>query len=129
MPQPIPARTNAIARQVVDAAYRVHTALGPGLLETVYEVCLVYEINKRGIDTRRQVLVPVVYDDVQLDAGFRIDVLVADTVLIELKAVDALLPVHTAQVLTYLKLTGHRLGFLMNFNVPRIKDGIQRLVM
>lgn len=129
MHQPIPARTNTIARQVIDAAYRVHTALGPGLLETVYEVCLIYELGKRGLRTQRQVLVPVVYDDVQLDAGFRIDVLVENDVLFELKAVDALLPVHTAQVLTYLKLTGHRLGFLMNFNVPRIKDGIQRLVM
>ncbi len=129
MPQPIPAPANAIARKVVDAAYHVHTTLGPGFLETVYEVCLAYELNKRGVQTQRQVFVPVVYDGVQLDAGFRIDVLVADTVLIELKAVEALLPVHTAQVLTYLKLTGHRLGFLMNFNVPRIKDGIQRLVL
>lgn len=114
---------------MVDAAYRVHTTLGPGLLEAVYEVCLAHELTKRGLKVLRQVSLPVVYDGQQLDAGFRIDLLVEHCVIVELKAIESLLPVHKAQVLAYLKLSGHRLGLLINFNVPLIKNGIVRLAL
>ena len=127
--QAIPDDVNAIARIVVDAAFRVHSTLGPGLLERVYEVCLAQELRKRGLLVDTQVELPVVYDGVRLDAGMRIDMVVAGKLLIELKAVETVLPVHKAQVLTYLKLTGHRLGFLINFNVPVIKDGIDRIAL
>ena len=113
----------------MDAAYTVHRALGPGLLESVYEVCLAHELTRRGHKVERQVSLPVVYDSVRLDAGLRLDLLVENSVVIEVKAVEALLPVHQAQLLTYLKLTGHRLGLLLNFNVPVIKDGIRRMVL
>ena len=127
--EPIPIQTEQAATAVVDAAFSVHSNLGPGLLESVYETCLVYELNKRNLKADRQVAVPVVYDGRQLDAGLRLDVLVDDRVVVELKAVESVLPVHTAQLLTYLKLSGHRLGLLINFNVPLIKDGIKRLVL
>jgi len=127
--QPIPPLTDAVARQVVDAAYAVHSALGPGLLEGVYEVCLVHELNKRGIKVEQQVMLPVIYDNVRLDAGLRLDLVVNDCLIVELKAVENLLPVHKAQLLTYLKLSGYRLGLLINFNVPVIKNGIQRVAL
>jgi len=111
---------------VVDAAMTVHSALGPGLLESAYEACLAYELRKRGLRVLSQVTVPVVYDGVQIDAGYRVDLLVEDAVIVELKAVAKLLPIHEAQVLSYLKLSGHRVGLLINFNVPRLKDGIKR---
>ena len=114
---------------MVDAAFAVHSRLGPGLLESVYEVCLAHELKKRGLKVERQVTLPVVYDEVRLEAGLRIDLLVGDCVLVELKAVEALLPVHKAQVLTYLKLTGFRLGLLINFNVPLIRDGVTRVAL
>ena len=126
---PIPAETEALAREVVDSSLAVHRSLGPGLLESVYEVCLDYELRKRGVDVEREVALPVEYDGVRLDAGLRLDLLVGRRVVVELKAVEALLPVHKAQVLTYLKLTGHRLGLLINFNVPLIRDGIKRIVL
>ena len=126
---PIPAGTEALARQVVDASLAVHRSLGPGLLESVYQVCLDYELRKRDVDVEREVVLPVAYDGVRLDAGLRLDLLVGRLVVVELKAVEALLPVHKAQVLTYLKLTGHRLGLLINFNVPLIRDGIKRIVL
>jgi GxxExxY protein len=118
-----------VARQIVDAAYRVHTTLGPGLLESVYEACLVHELISRGLRVDRQVAVPIAYDTVRLDAGLRLDLLVENCVVVELKAVESLLAVHAAQTLTYLKLSGHRLGLLINFNVPLIRDGIKRLVL
>jgi GxxExxY protein len=118
-----------IATQVVDAAYQVHRVLGPGLLESTYEVCLAHELKKRGIHGLRQVDLPVLYDGVRLDVGYRIDMLVENCIVIELKAVDKLLPIHEAQLLTYLKLSGHQLGFLINFNVPLIKNGIRRRVL
>jgi len=124
--QPIPPEADAIARQIVDAAFTVHKTLGPGLLEGVYEVCLAHELKKRGLSVAQQQILPVVYDNIRLDAGLRLEMLVNEQVIIELKAVERLLPVHKAQVLTYLKLTGHRLGLLINFNVPLIKDGIER---
>jgi len=118
-----------MAKLVVDAAFAVHSALGPGLLEDVYEVCSMHELGKRGLSAQRQIALPVVYDGLRLEAGLRLDVLVEECVIIELKAVEAVLPVHLAQLLTYLKLTGHRLGLLINFNVPRIKDGIRRVAL
>ena len=125
----IPDDVNAVARIVVDAAFRVHSTLGPGLLERVYEVCLAHELRKRGLAVETQVELPVVYDGVRLDAGMRIDMLVTGKVLVELKAVETVLPVHKAQVLTYLKLTGYRLGLLINFNVPIIRQAIHRAAL
>lgn len=124
----IPEQHNQVVKQIVDAAFAVHSQLGPGLLERVYEVCLIYELRKRGLNVDSQVELPVVYDNIHLNAGFRLDLLVEHCVLVELKAVDAVIPVHKAQVLTYLKLSGYRIGLLINFNVPLIKDGIHRLV-
>jgi GxxExxY protein len=127
MPEPIPEALNRITGQIVDAAYHVHTTLGPGLLESVYEVCLAHELGKRGLRAERQVALPIVYDGVKLDAGLRLDLLVERAVVVELKAIELLLPVHKAQVMTYLKLSGYRLGLLINFNVTLIKDGIERV--
>jgi GxxExxY protein len=118
-----------IASDIVDASFKVHSALGPGLLESVYEVCLEHELKRRGLRVRRQVNLPVSYDGLELEAGFKLDLVVEDLVIVELKSVEALLPVHLAQVLTYLRLGGFKLGFLVNFNVIRIKDGLRRVVL
>lgn len=126
---PIPEETETIAHEVIQAAFRVHKKLGPGLLESVYEKCLCHELNKLSISYQRQLDVPIVYDDLKLDSGLRLDVLVRDRILVELKAVEKLLPVHKAQIITYLKLTGKRLGLLINFNVPLLKEGLQRIVL
>lgn len=117
-----------VGRQIVDAAYRVHSALGPGLLESVNETCLAHVLTKRGFEVRRQVERPVLFDGLRLETAFRIDLVVDDLIIVELKAVEHVLPVHVAQVLTYLKLSGYRLGYLINFNVPIIKSGIRRLI-
>ena len=117
-----------IARQIVDSALSVHKALGPGLLESVYEQCLAYELRSRSLYVASQVPLPVHYRDAQIEIGFRIDMLVNDLVLIEVKAVERILAVHEAQLLTYLRLSGKHLGLLINFNVPLIKDGIRRLI-
>ena len=117
-----------LSKNVVDAAYRVHSALGPGLLESVYEQCFAYELDTRGIKVQRQVILPVTYRDIRIDAGLRLDLLIGGTLVVEIKAVEKLLPVHEAQLLTYLKLSGHRVGLLINFNVPLIKQGIRRLL-
>ncbi len=127
--EPIPGSMDEIAAQIVDAAYRVHTALGPGLLESVYEACLAFELEKRGLRVETQVYLPVTYEDIRLDAGLRLDMLVEDSVVAELKATDMMIPLYESQLLTYLKLSGKRLGFLMNFNVPLIKNGIKRMVL
>jgi len=127
--KPVSDELDEVARQVVDAVFAVHSTLGPGLLESVYETCLVHELVKRGVKAVRQVVLPIHYDGVRLDTGFRLDFLVEDCLVVELKAVESLLPVHEAQLLTYLKLSGHRLGLLINFNVPLIKDGIKRLAL
>jgi GxxExxY protein len=126
---PIPAETNRVASQVVDAAFRVHSTLGPGLLEAVYAACLVHELAKRGLKVGRHVTVPIVYDGTRLETGLALDMLVEDGVVVELKAVAELLPVHEAQLVTYLKISRKRLGLLVNFNVPRIKDGIGRMAL
>lgn len=127
--EPILPATERVAREVVDAAFRVHAALGPGLLEGVYETCLVHELTQCGLRVMRQVAVPIVYDTLRLEAGLRLDLVVDNCVVVELKAVEVLLPVHQAQLLSYLRLTGHRLGLLINFNVPLIRDGIKRMVL
>jgi GxxExxY protein len=121
--------TENVAASIVDAAFHVHSELGPGLLESVYETCLAYELSLRDLVVEKQVPVAVNYRGIRLDAGLRVDLLVGGCIVIELKAVEQLLPVHTAQLLTYLKLTGKRLGFLINFNVPRIKEGLKRVIL
>ena len=125
----LPDDTEQVAAQIVDAAFKVHSTLGPGLLESVYETCLVHELEKRDLTVQKQITLPVIYDDLRLDSGLRLDLLVEDRVVVELKAVERLLPVFEAQVLTYLKLAEMRLGLLINFNVPRIKDGIKRFIL
>ena len=127
--EPIPVETEAAAKILVDAAFSVHRELGPGLLESVYEACLCHEHSLRGVMFQMQVALPVNYRGIQLDGGLRLDLLIENRLVVELKAVETILPVHEAQVLTYLKLSGHRLGILLNFNVPRIKDGIKRIVL
>ena len=123
----IPESTDVVAKAIVDAAFRVHTALGPGLLESVYETCLVHEIGRHGLQVQRQLLLPIQYDGIQIDAGLKLDLFVNACVVVELKSVEKLLPIHEAQLLTYLKLANCRLGLLINFNVPLIKNGIRRL--
>jgi len=125
---PLSEKEEQIGKAVLEAAYTVHRALGPGLLENVYEVCFCHELRKRGLTYQRQVIVPIVYDGIKFDEGLRLDVLIEDLVICELKAAETQNPVFLAQVLTQLKLTGKRLGYLINFNVPIIKHGIKRVV-
>jgi GxxExxY protein len=127
--QPVPADVERVAKAVVNGAYRVHKTLGPGLLESVYEVRLAHELRQRNLAVATQVALPVVYDGAQLDAGLRLDMLVADCLIVEVKSVETMNPVFKAQLLTYLKLSGRRLGLLINFNVPVIKNGIKRVVL
>jgi GxxExxY protein len=117
-----------IGREIVDSALNVHMILGPGLLEAAYEACLQYELLQRKFAVRKQVPMPLSYRGVTLDVGFRVDLMVNDKVLIELKAVEKLLPVHAAQLLSYLRLGNYRLGFLLNFNTVRMRDGIKRVL-
>ena len=119
---------NDVTGSVVDAAIKVHTQLGPGLLESAYQACLAYELRKRGLDVQTQVSLPVIYDEVRIDCGYRVDLIVEGSVLVEIKAVSNLLPIHEAQLLSYLKLGGFRAGLLINFHVPRLKEGIKRMV-
>jgi GxxExxY protein len=119
---------NEIGDVIIASAMKVHTALGPGLLESAYEICLLYELEKRGVPVHRQVSIPLHYEDLTIDNGYRIDLLVGDRVVVELKALEAILPVHRAQLLSYLRLGGFKLGYLLNFNVARLRDGIVRLV-
>jgi GxxExxY protein len=117
---------NELTGQIVDAAMKVHTALGPGLLEYAYEACLVHELRRRGLKVLTQLLLPVNYDGLVIDTGFRIDLLVEDLVIVELKAVEKIAPIYEAQVITYLRLSGKQVGLLINFNVLHLKDGIKR---
>ncbi len=121
-------RENEIAKEVVDAAFRVHTKLGPGLLKSVYEVVLAYELEKRGLSVLRQKSVTVKYDDLFFDVGFRADIIVENLVILELKSVETTSPVHKKQLLTYLRLAGKKLGLLINFGAPLIKQGVFRIV-
>ena len=125
---PLSAQEERIGKIIVDAAIAVHRFLGPGLLESVYEVCFCHELTKRGLALRRQVVVPILYDGITFEEGLRLDVLVEDRVICELKAVAVMNPVYEAQLLSQLKLTGNRLGYLINFNVPLIKNGIKRII-
>lgn len=118
---------NEISEKIIGCAIKVHKAIGPGLLESTYEVCLVHELQKAGLKVQSQLALPVVYDGIKLDAGYRIDLLVEDTVIVELKAIDSLLPIHEAQVLSYLKLSGKKIGLLINFNVKLLVNGVKRL--
>ncbi|MBV6496152.1 MAG: GxxExxY protein [Acidobacteria bacterium ACB1] len=118
---------NDVTQKIIGCAINVHRALGPGLLESTYEVCLVHELSKAGLNVRSQVALPVVYDGIRLEAGYRIDLLVEDSVIVELKAVESIHPIHEAQVISYLKLSGKKLGLLINFNVNLLKNGIKRL--
>ena len=121
-------KPNEITAQIVDAAYHVHTKLGPGLLESVYEVALCFELQRRGLRVRRQVPIPVEYEEVKFDEGFRADVLVEDTVIVEIKSVEKNHPVHAKQLRTHLVLSKLQLGLVLNFGMERIKDGIVRIV-
>ena len=118
-----------IFKKVLDCSFQVHTALGPGLLESAYEECLLYELIQIGLKVEKQKALPLVYKEVKLDAGYRIDLIVENSVIIEVKAVDSLSDIHLAQILTYLKLSNCKLGLLVNFNVRHLKDGIKRVIL
>lgn len=121
-------RTEQIAKIIVNSAFKVHKNLGPGLLERVYEVCLAYEIEKAGLNVQRQIDVPIIYDGVTLKEKLRLDIIVENSVIVEVKAVETVNPVWQAQIISHLKLTDNQLGFLINFNVPLIKNGIKRFI-
>jgi GxxExxY protein len=118
---------NPISKEIVDAAYKIHTKLGPGLLESVYEVILAYELRKRGLQVERQLPVPVVWDDIQFDEGYRLDLMVEGKVIVEVKSIESVERVHKKQLLTHLRLMDKRLGLLINFNEELIRDGISRI--
>lgn len=126
---PISPNVEAIGKKMLDAAYTVHTDLGPGLLESVYEACLAYELRNQGVKVETQAVVPVKFQDVFVETGLRLDLWVEKNVIVELKAVETMHPLYDAQLLTYLKITGCRLGFLINFNVKRLKEGVKRMVL
>lgn len=119
---------NDLTEKIIGCAIKVHKVLGPGLLESAYEVCLVHELINAGLKAERQVALPVIYEGLRLDADYFIDILVEDTVVIELKSVEHILPIHEAQLLTYLKLANKKLGLLINFNVTLLKNGIKRRI-
>jgi GxxExxY protein len=119
---------NEIGHAIIGAAMKVHSLVGPGLLEGAYEACLAYELEKQHLRIRRQALIPIRYEDLAIDNGYRIDLLVEDLVVVELKALEVILPVHRAQLLSYLRLGGFKLGYLLNFNVAHMRDGVTRLV-
>lgn len=121
-------RTEEIGKIIVNSAFKVHKQLGPGLLERVYEVCLAHEISKAGLDVKRQVDIPIVYDGIEFSEGLRLDLLIEDSIIIEIKAVEQMNPVWEAQIISQLKLLDKDLGFLINFNVPLIKSGIRRFI-
>ena len=125
---PISSHTEEIAKTVLDAAYQVHTALGPGLLESVYEACMVHELHLKNIKVKSQLTLPVMYKGMKVDSGYRVDILVEDCVIVEIKSSDIISPVYCAQLLTYLKLANKRLGLLLNFNVIHLRDGIKRII-
>jgi GxxExxY protein len=119
---------NELSKIILDAAFRVHSAIGPGLLESAYEACLAYELREEGLNVVTQLPLPLIYKKIRLDAGYRLDLLVEDLVIVEIKSVDSLAPIHQAQVISYLKLSNKKLGLLINFNVLHLKDGIKRVV-
>jgi GxxExxY protein len=121
--------TESVAEQLVDAAIEVHRALGPGLLESVYQTCLIHTLRKRGLRVEGQIELPIHFDGLCLNSGLRLDLLVEDRIVVELKSVEELHPVHFSQLMSYLRLSGKRLGFLINFNVPKLVDGLNRRVL
>ena len=127
--EPIPWKVEEIGKKVLDAAYTVHSALGPGLLESVYEACTAYEAKRLGLRVETQVSVPVQYQTVMIETGLRLDMWAEKLVIVEFKSVEGMLPLYEAQLLTYLKITGCRLGYLINFNVKHLKTGVKRLVL
>lgn len=127
--EPVPDAVNMVGRRVMDAAFTVHRTLGPGLLESVYEACMAEELRQAGLRVDRQVDVPVTYGELRMEVGYRLDLLVERSVVVELKSIDALASIHASQVLTYLRFSGLRLGYLINFNTVRLKDGFRRLVL
>ncbi len=120
---------NEITHEILDSAYKVHSALGPGLLESTYQACLVYELRRKGLRVEVEKALPLIYEDMKLECGYRIDILVENRVVIELKCVEAFRDVHTAQLLTYLKLSGCKVGLLLNFYTKSLKNGIKRLIL
>jgi GxxExxY protein len=118
-----------LSGSILNCAYRVHSSLGPGLLESAYEECLYYELKKHGLEVTKQKPMPLIYEEIKLDLGYRIDLYIETKVIIEIKSVDALNPVHFAQLMTYMKLAKCRIGFLINFNVHSLKDGIKRIII
>jgi GxxExxY protein len=126
--EPIPSQTEEIVKTILDSAYQVHTALGPGLLESVYEACMGYELNLNNINVKTQITLPVIYKGMKVDSGYRLDILVEDCIIVEIKSSETISPVHCAQLLTYLILTNKRLGLLLNFNVIHLRDGIKRII-
>lgn len=127
--EPLSVELEAIGKKIVDAAYTVHKNLGPGLLEKVYEICFCHELNKRGLSYQRQIEIPVVYDGIIFEEGLRLDVLVENQVICELKALETVNPIWEAQILSHLKITNNRLGYLINFNVSNIGKGISRYIL
>ena len=127
--EPLPAATERVGRAVLNAAFAVHKALGPGLLESVYEACLAEELQQAGLAVERQAGIPITYGEVRMDVGYRLDLLVERAVVVEIKSIDALASIHTAQVLTYLRFSGARLGYLINFNTVMLSNGLRRLVL
>jgi GxxExxY protein len=125
---PVVCRENEIAKEVVDAAFKIHSTLGPGLLESVYEVLLAHELRQRGIEVERQRAIPLIYNGLHFEEGFRADLWIENRIIVEIKSIDELGPVHSKQVLTYLRLTGLKLGLLINFGSPYIRDGIERII-
>ena len=122
-------RVNLLSNRIIGAAIEVHKALGPGLLESTYEACLYHELNLQGIQIQRQVPLPIKYKGLELEIGYRLDLLIEDLIIVELKAVECIEPIHEAQLMTYLRLTGLWLGLLLNFNVPVLRHGIKRIVL
>ena len=125
----IPARVDFLSNRAIAAAIKVHRELGPGLIESVYETCLFYELQKAGLEVERQVRLPIIYDGITLDAELRLDIWLERSLILEIKAVEMVIPVHHAQLMTYLKLTKNRIGLLINFNVPLLKNGIKRIAL
>ncbi|HEU5453378.1 MAG TPA: GxxExxY protein [Terriglobales bacterium] len=121
-------QTFKITGEIVDAAMKVHTALGPGLLESVYEACLAFELRQRGLRVQQQVQLPVHYCGLTIEAGYRMDLLVENAVVVELKAIESMLPIHKAQLLSYLRMSGYEVGLLLNFNVVHLRNGIERVI-
>jgi GxxExxY protein len=126
---PLPDQVERMASAALDAAFKVHRSLGPGLLESVYETCMCHELRKANVPFQRQLHLPIHYDGLRLESGLRLDVLIDDAVIVEIKAIEAVLPIHEAQLLTYVKLSRRRLGLLLNFNTSLLKDGMKRIVL